>query len=258
MDAHQRYTSLPYQPVMVFPQGVFSVEAMSSLRAEGYLAAVNTEVADCWRQARVTLQDLLAPAVLRYDSTPLFTRRKPADGAVNFAVDAFLGKPCLVVLHHDFFKGGIKNLEELVATLTNFHPRMSWDSLENIVKGCALSRRTADGRKTVRIFANQARIRVEEGEDEGLTLVKREAADDKISRVKLDGRAVNFTLQNGFLTLVVKPPVRPMLYVNIETTQSPAVRVSKDSLREKARVAVRRYLCEFRDNYLSKSERLSR
>lgn len=258
MDAHQRYTSLPYQPVMVFPQGVFSVEAMNSLRAEGYLAAVNTEVADCWRQARVTLQDLLAPAILCDEGTPLFTRRRPTDGAVNFAVDAFLGKPCLVVLHHDFFKGGIKNLEELVTTLTNFRPQMSWDSLENIVKGCALSRRTADGRKTVRIFANHARIRVEEGEDEGLTLVKREVADDKISRVKLDGRAVNFTLQNGFLTLAVQPPVRPMLYVNIETTQSPAVRVSKDSLREKARVAVRRYLCEFRDNYLSKSETLSR
>jgi hypothetical protein len=258
LDAHHTSTGLPYQPVMVFPQGVFSVEAMSCLRAEGYLAAVNTEVADCWRQARVTLRDLLAPAVLCYDGTPLFTRRNPADGPVNFAVDSFLGKPCLVVLHHDFFKGGIKNLEELVSTFSNLHPKMSWDSLENIVKGCALSKRTVDGRKTVRIFTNQARIRVEEGEGEGLTLVKREAADDKISRVKVNGRAVGFTLQNGAITLAAQPPVHRMLYVNIETTQSPAVRVTEDSLREKAHVAVRRYLCEFRDNYLSKSEMLTR
>jgi|SRR6516165_96793 hypothetical protein len=258
MDAHHRSTGLPYEPVMVFPQGIFSVEAMSCLRAEGYLAAVNTEVADCWRQARVTLQDLLAPAVLCYGGTPLFTRRKPADGSVNFAVDSFLGKPCLVVLHHDFFKGGNKNLEELVATLTNLHSQMSWDSLENIVKGCALSRRTADGRKTVRIFANQARIRVEEGEEEGLTLVKRETANDKISHVELNGRAVDFTLQNGSLALAVQPPVHQLLYVNIEATGSAAVRATEDSVRENARVAVRRYLSEFRDNYLSKSETLLR
>ncbi|MBV8376393.1 MAG: hypothetical protein JO279_05250, partial [Verrucomicrobia bacterium] len=93
MDAHEQITGLAYQPVMVFPQGVFSIEAMSCLRAEGYLAAANTEVADCWGQGHVSLYDLLEPAVLSYDGAPLFTRRRPEDGAVNFAVDSFLGKP---------------------------------------------------------------------------------------------------------------------------------------------------------------------
>jgi hypothetical protein len=156
MEAHQQLTGLRSQPVMVFPQGVFSVEAMGCLRSGGYLAAVNTEVADYQRQGRVTLQDLLNPALLCYDGAPLFIRRRPDAGTANFAVDSFLGKPCLVVLHHDFFKGGIKKLEELVHSFATFRPPLSWDSLENIVKGCALSKREADGRKTVRNFANQA------------------------------------------------------------------------------------------------------
>jgi hypothetical protein len=156
MEAHQQFSGLRSQPVMVFPQGIFSVEAMACLGPGGYLAAVNTEVADYQRQARVTLHDLLNPALVCYDGSPLFIRRRPDAGTVNFAVDSFLGKPCLVVLHHDFFKGGIKNLEELVHTFANFHPQLSWDSLENIVKGCALSKREADGRKTIRIFANPA------------------------------------------------------------------------------------------------------
>jgi hypothetical protein len=199
MEAHQQHTGLRSQPVMVFPQGVFSVEAMNSLGPGGYLAAVNTEVADYQRQARVTLQDLLNPALLCYDGSPLFTRRRPGAGTVNFAVDSFLGKPCLVVLHHDFFKGGIKSLEELVRSFANFRPQLSWDSLENIVKGCALSKREADGQKTVRSFANRAVL-----------------------------------------------------------AESPAVQVSEDSVGEKARVAVRRYLCEIRDNYGAKSETLLR
>jgi hypothetical protein len=254
MDAHQQLTGLPCQPVMVFPQGVFSIEAMSCLRAEGYLAAVNTEVADCWRRVRVPLQDLLDPAALCYDEFPLFTRRKPEDGAVNFAVDSFLGKPCLVVLHHEFFKDGIKDLEELIHTFSTFHPRLTWDSLENIIMGCALSKREADGRKTVRIFANRAVIRGGQGQSAAMTVLKRAANNDNISRVEVDGHSVDFSLENGFLQLNLEPWTNRTVHVNIVSAVIPAFQVTEDSLRAKARVAVRRYLCEFRDTYSAKLE----
>jgi hypothetical protein len=258
MEAHQQHTGLSCQPVMVFPQGVFSVEAMSCLRPGGYLAAVNTEVADCRGQVRLTLQDLLDPAILSYDGSPLFTRRRPEDGPVNFAVDSFLGKPCLVVLHHDFFQGGIKKLEELVHTFTNFYPRLAWDNLENIVKGCALSKRGADGHRAVRIFATRAVIRADRGRSEELTVVKREADSDKINRVELDDRVAEFSVENGLLKLLLEPPTNRTVSVSIVSAENPAVRVTEDSIGEKARVALRRYLCEFRDNHLAKSETLLR
>lgn len=258
MDAHQQHTGLSYQPVMVFPQGVFSIEAMSCLRTGGYLAAANTEVADCWGQGHVTVGDLLHPAVLCYEGPPLFTRRRPEDGAVNFAVDSFLGKPCLVVLHHDFFKGGIKNLEELVLTFANFHPQLSWTNLENIVNGCALSRREADGRKTVRIFADRALIRVGERQGKHLTVVKRETGNYKISRVEIDDHSVDFSVENGLLKLNLEPRDVGTVSMRIVTAESPAVQVTEDSVGEKARVAMRRYLSEFRDNYPAKSETLLR
>lgn len=256
MDVHQQNTGLSYQPVMVFPQGIFSVEAMSSLRTGGYLAAVNTEVADHSNQGHVSLQDLLDPAVLCYDEFPLFTRRNPEDGALNFAVDSFLGKPCLVVLHHDFFKGGMKNLEELVLSFATFRPQLSWDSLENIAKGCALGKRETDGRKTIKIFADRAVIRV--GQVEALDVIKKEAGNYKVSRVEVDDRSVDFSIENGFLTLKVEPPTSQTVSVNIVRAESRAVQANEDSVGEKARVAMRRYLCDFRANYLSKSELLLR
>jgi hypothetical protein len=258
MDAHQRRTSLPYQPVMVFPQGVFCIEAMDCLRAAGYLAAANTEVADCWGQGHVTLQDLLQTAVLGYEGPPLFTRRKPADGAVNFAVDSFLGKPCLVVLHHDFFKGGVKNLEELVNTLASFRPRLVWDNLENIVNGCAMSRSEAEGRTSVRIFANRALIRVGRLQGEALTVVKREAGNYEICGVELDGRSVDFSLEKGFLKFNIEPPIDRAVSVRIVPAENLDIQVTEDSVREKARVAVRRYLCELRDTCSARSGTLLR
>jgi hypothetical protein len=254
MDTHQQHTGLPYQPVMVFPQGVFSIEAMSSLRTGGYLAAANTEVADCRGRGHLTLQDLLYPAVLCYEGPPLFTRRRPEDGALNFAVDSFLGKPCLVVLHHDFFKGGVKKLEELARTFAKFRPQLSWNNLENIVGRCALSRREADGGKTVRIFADRALITL----SEQLTVVKRETDNNKIHRVEIDDQSVEFSLGDGFLRFNLEPRANRTVAIRIVTAESPVVQVNEDSMREKARIAMRRYLCELRDNYPAKSETVLR
>jgi hypothetical protein len=259
MDAHQRSTALPYQQVMVFPQGNFSTEAMNCLRTGCFLAAVNTEVADCWRQARVTFQDVLNPAVQRYDQFPLFIRRKPEDGVVNYAVDSFLGKPCLVVLHHDFFKGGMKNLEELVRAFAAFQPLLTWDSLENIVKGCSLSRRDADGRKIVQIFADRANISASKGRGEGLTVVKKKAYDYEISRVEVDDRKVDFSFENGFLKFNLEFPSAQTVSLSIVPAESGVHLVTEDSFAEKVRIAMRRYACDFRDNYLAtKSETLLR
>jgi hypothetical protein len=253
MEAHQGRTSLPHQMVMVFPQGVFSIEAMDCLRRTGYLAAANTEVADCWSQGHLTLQDLLQPAVLCYQGSPLLARRRPDDGIVNFAVDSFLGKPCLVVLHHDFFKGGVRELEELVHALANFHPRLSWDSLENIVTGCAMSKCEADGRTTVLIFADRARLSVDQRQGERLAVIKRETASAKICRVEVDGRSIDFSLENDFLKLNLDARTNRPVSVNIVSEASPAFHAAEDSLTDKARVAVRRYLCELRDGYSAKS-----
>jgi hypothetical protein len=258
MEAHEQRTGLRCQPVMVFPQGVFSVEAMACLRPGGYLAAVNTEVADYQREASVTFQDLLSPALLCYNGTPLFTRRRPESGTVNFAIDSFLGKPCLVVLHHDFFKGGIRNLEELVNTLAKFQPRLSWDSLENIARGCAMSKPAADGTKTVRIFADSAVIRIEEGQGEELIILKSETDKHKISRVELNGRSAQFSFENGFMSVNVGSLTDQTVSVRMIPADSAQGSITESSLRERARVAARRYLCEMRDSYQASSERLLR
>jgi hypothetical protein len=254
MDAHQRSTRLRHQSVMVFPQGVFSIEAMECLGSAGYLAAANTEVADYWGQGHLTLQDLLQPAVSCYEGPPLFSRRRPDAGAINFAVDSFLGKPCLVVLHHDFFKGGVQKLEEVVEDLASFNPRVGWDNLENIVDSCAVSRRNTDGSKMVRIFADRARIQV----DEQLTVIKRETHGNRIRGVNVDGESVDFRFERGFLECNIEPRTNRTVYLKIVTEVAPVVGPIEDSLAERARVALRRYLCEFRDNYATRSEILLR
>jgi hypothetical protein len=42
MMEHERIYGLPWDNVMVFPQGKFSPEAMNALKSTGYLAAINS------------------------------------------------------------------------------------------------------------------------------------------------------------------------------------------------------------------------
>jgi hypothetical protein len=254
MITHQRSTRLAHQWVMVFPQGIFSTQAMECLRSAGYLAVVNTEVADLWGEGRLTLRDLLEPAICCYDGPPLFSRRRPDAGAINFAVDAFLGKPFLVVLHHDFFKGGVRKLEEVVEGLKSLSPRLIWDNLENIFDRYVVTRRKVDGRKLVRIFGDRAKIQV----DEPLTIVKREKRRNRIWSVYTDGGSVDFRFEEGFLECTLEVPTNRTVSLKILTTGDPVAPATEDSLAEKARIALRRYLCEFRDNYTARSEILLR
>ena len=79
MKAHERRTGVPYAEVMVFPQGEFSSVSLGVLKGHNYLAAVNTSIIpqDFPHAHGLTIAELLAPAISRYSSFPLFMRRYP-------------------------------------------------------------------------------------------------------------------------------------------------------------------------------------
>jgi hypothetical protein len=258
MLQHEQQTGLRCQPVMVFPQGVFSVEAMQALKATGFLAVANTETQDWQRQMRVTVEDLLRPAILCYGNYPLFARRNPQDGPVNFAMDMFLGRPCLIVLHHDFFKLRLSAFEELVRTISTLCPGLAWDSLENIVTGCSLRKANSAGESSMMIFANEACLRLNEMGLGTVTVIKHLAKNDQPRRVELDGRPADFTTEDGQLKFPLPAGARAQLHMEIMLAEEPAPSATNETLTERLQVAARRYASEFRDNYVAKSDILLR
>ncbi|HEX4997493.1 MAG TPA: hypothetical protein VFY29_04680, partial [Terriglobia bacterium] len=107
MTKHQALTGIPCAPVMVFPQGKFSTVAMEALKRNNYEAALNSTAipVDQPRSHGLTLADLMTPAVMKFSAFPLFMRRYPRSLA-DFALDLFLGKPAILVEHHDYFRNG--------------------------------------------------------------------------------------------------------------------------------------------------------
>ena len=131
MEEHKNRTGLPYDLVMVFPQGRFSSTAMKVLREAGYLAAFNSSITATDRQ-ELPESEYKRPATKVYHDFPLFLRRYPKDQA-DFVRDIQLGRPIIVVEHHTAFKNGYQNITELVDWI-NTLGKIRWTSLLNIAE----------------------------------------------------------------------------------------------------------------------------
>jgi hypothetical protein len=156
MAKHREVTGVPCDDVMVFPHGVFSTAALRATKQAGFLAAVNSTpfpVDDPPEKLR--MRDLLSPAVTRHSSLPLFIRRYPRHVA-EFALDLFLGKPALMVEHHDYFRDGYQQLEAFAAQINHLNDTIYWCGLEEIARNSYLWKTDAAEIVHVRLFCDQS------------------------------------------------------------------------------------------------------
>ena len=159
MAAHKNQTGLAHSQIMVFPQGVFSETAMRELKRANFIAAVNTEVACSGRSSqRIRISDIWDVAVRSYADFPIYTRRYPRQGVENFAFDILLGKPCLVVSHHDFCRDNYQHLVEFIQCLNALKTRLVWRSLEEVVRRSYRQREPSPGLLEIEMYGAEILI----------------------------------------------------------------------------------------------------
>ncbi len=113
MVEHERITGIPFDRIMVFPQGIFSNEALEALKLNNYSAAINT--------VPIPIGGSIS------SDLPLFRRYTPEhfnDGAST--------NPIFIVLHHDYFKNGYTRLSSFVDKLNESY-KIQWASAGSII-----------------------------------------------------------------------------------------------------------------------------
>ena len=114
MVEHEKRFGIPFDRVMVFPQGVFSNEALAVLKMNNYLAAVNT--------------DPMPVSGTISSDIPFFLRKKPEE-----VMDS-VSDPTFIVMHHDYLKNGYERLADFVDECHAKIKNMKWDSAGNIIR----------------------------------------------------------------------------------------------------------------------------
>ena len=131
MEQHKKLTGLPYDPVIVFPQGQFSSVSMKALKDQGYFAAFNSNLRATDRN-ELALEEYHQPATRAYHDFPLFLRRYPRDRNL-FKQDLGTGRPIIIVEHHHAFRDGYAAITNLVDWINSLGD-IRWTSLLSIAE----------------------------------------------------------------------------------------------------------------------------
>ncbi len=257
MQIHRQLSGVPFDDVMVFPQGLFSAEAIAALSAEGYLAAVNSDLFPSTQAEALVLRDLLEVAVTKFADFPLFCRRYPHDLG-EFAFDLFFGKPALAVEHHGYFRDGYGALESFVERLKGLDERLEWSDLGMICSSACLTRTGADGEIHVRFYTNRFSL-TNRGTSPHMYVLERQLTPDGIPRsVTIDGRTRQADLEDGQLKVSVSLAAGQSADIGVAPDQTRSIGPKRRQTRlQNAKVLIRRHLSEFRDNHMDTNRVLS-
>jgi hypothetical protein len=251
MSRHEKRTGIPYDPIMVFPQGVFSAASMAVLKRAQYMAAVNTEVlsADLPRPS-VTISDVWDVAVMRYANFPIFTRRYPSQGVENFAFDILLGKPCIVVVHHDYCRDNCARLVDLIERLNALNYRLSWRSLGEVVRRSCRQRELSSDTVEVEMYGSKLRLENRSERRRRYLVSKRESDASGVKAVRTESQEIPWNFLNGRIHFQVELAAGQSTMVGITFHDYPTEVCYRENTGYKLKVMLRRYLSEVRDRYV--------
>ena len=259
MDALARRTGIPYQRIMVFPQGILSAEAMLALKRNHYLAAVNTEVLDVTGKQCLTLRDMLQPAVTAYHGFPVFLRRKVEDGIENIAFDLLLGKPAIVVTHHEDYYSDDAPVWRLTEAITNLHAAPQWRPLTDVLSNTVRYRETSEGEVEAVAYTNTVSFAQLPTSWRGraLRVIKREPEPDMIERVSGSEPPPKWSITGGNIAASVAAGWEDG-EMRVAYKRQVSAKKVVFGLKERLSIRMLRALSEIRDNWVTTTPILKR
>lgn len=254
MERHRERTGLGIEPLMVCPQEQYSLEAIRAFSdSRQFLGLVCTA---CMPRNLAAPQlsgaDLLLPAQDSFFGFPVF-KRHYWNGMGAFAMSLFLGKPAILVEHHEFFRNGSVGTEEFVRRLAELRPGLQWTSLVQTVTSTHARRRVCEGRWEVRFFTDIFHLEHGLEEPTHYRLLRRIPKATVVKRVLVGGKEVPFSRENGFLTFETHTHHPQTLFVQVEVAPIKPTKVYSSGVKYQASVALRRGLSELRDNIIARN-----
>ena len=256
MEFHRQRTGLPYEALMVYPQEQYSKEALWALaESRQFTAVVNTRCIPPVKAptGEVCGADLLLPAQDSWFGLPIL-KRHYWTGMADFAMALFLGKPAILVEHHEYFREGTRAIEEFVSKLRGLRPDIRWVPISTTVRRLCLQQRISEHGWRIRFFADSFEFEHRPETSGEYHLIRRLAESAVIESVTVNGAPVTVERNDDFLRCTAR--VNSPGVVRVRVQVSPACRPNpvSPSLRYQAGVAVRRVLSEFRDNVVSRND----
>jgi hypothetical protein len=253
MTQHESSTGIAHDRVMVFPQGVFSEAAMGVLKRTDLIAAVNNDTISSNSNPRaITVADVWDTAIMAYDNFPLFTRRYPWSGIENFAFDSLLGKPIVIVVHHDSCRDHCERLIAFIEQVNSLACPLHWRSLGDLVRRSCRQRALSPDVTQVEMYGKELLIENLSNRTKQFLIRRRERDPSAIMGVRVDRNPISWTYRGDRIQFEVELKGGEHATIRVDFHELNEAEETAEDLNYTARTMLRRYLCELRDNYLHK------
>jgi hypothetical protein len=251
MDGHESATGVSYDKIMVFPQGVFSEAAMKVLKRTKLIAAINNDTISSDRNPRnIRIADVWDTAIMAYSSFPLFTRRYPWEGVENFAFDSLLGKPFLIVVHHDFCRNHCAQLIEFIDKANGLARPPSWRSLGEVVRGSYRQQIVSENTMRIEMYASALYLNNYSEQPREFLIHRRECDPVSIKEVVAGNEKISWTATGAAIRFAVELGAGESTLIRIRRHALKMESSIPEKFTDSARIMLRRHFCELRDNYL--------
>ena len=252
MSLHEKRTGLGHDRVMVFPQGVFSEQAIPELKRASFQAVVNTEVHSnppAVRKLRIC--DVWDVAVMSYGDFPIYTRRYPAQGVENLAFDLLLGKPCLVVIHHDFCSDGCARLVQFIDQLNALKVPLAWRRLGDVIRRSYRQKEVSPDSVEVEMYGSELLIENRSDRAKSYFIRRREHQPKSIESLHAGSRRVSWDSAGDYIEFKVELGSGESTLLTLCFKAAGDAAYSSQNFIYAVKTMLRRYLSEARDNYLA-------
>jgi len=251
MSLHERRTGLAHDRLMVFPQGVFSEEAIPELKRASFHAVVNTEVHSTPLGLRkLRISDVWDVAVMSYGDFPIYTRRYPAQGVENLAFDLLLGKPCLVVIHHDFCSDGCARLVQFIDQLNALKVPLTWRPLGDVVRRSYRQKELSPDSVEIEMYGTELWVKNRSDQRKRFIIKRRDSEPSAVKEIRAESDQIAWNFSEGRIAFEIELKPCESSTVSVEFHDLSGNGQYRENVGYKVKTLLRRYLSEARDNYV--------
>jgi hypothetical protein len=252
MDQFQTVSGLPYDRVMIFPHSIAPEKTLEALKANDYLATINSQNVPMGSDKPTGILFALRPITLSFGNFPSILRYPVINPtpAYRIAIDGFLDNPQFYYVHQDFFASGIDAFDELADEVNKLQPDTKWKSVGEIVKHLYLLRLREDSNYDVLAFSSNIVLQNTSAQTLIFYVRKQESGPTSVKSVNIDGAIAPFQLDDGYLDIRVSVPAGESRGVAVRYNSDPnfaSISIARNSIYAYAL----RELSDFRDITLS-------
>jgi hypothetical protein len=222
MQQHQKMTGIPFDQIMIFPDGISPEPTFNLLKKYNYLATINSEEIPLDADRPTKWDFGMYPANLDYGNFPSLVRRH-LETSTSFSpeielciMDIFIGKPALFYSYqYELFNRGIGAFDQVADQMNQLPENVEWRSLGYIVTHLYLEKSNDDQSFDIKMFTNDLVFTNESYTAVTYHVTKAETFNVSISSLTVNGDPFSYRAVDGQLKLDITVQAKKSIEIKI-------------------------------------------